>query len=290
MPTVKSKDGTAIAYAEQGSGPALILVGGALGTRAAASGSELAKMLAGDLTLYSYDRRGRGDSGDTKPYAVEREVEDIEALIEVAGGSAFVYGHSSGAALALEAAARLGGKVKALALYEAPYGSPAGGNGYDDYEPKLNRLLAAGKRGEAVELFMSVVEVPPEMIAGMRKSPGWAAMEAIAPTLAYDAACMNGFIVPYDRAATIQTPTLLMSGGAGMDFMRSRQKPWRRRSRTLAIWSCPASATTSMGRSSLPSWPTSSACRLPDSAGEARVADVDRSRCRRLRGGATVLP
>ncbi len=224
MPTVKSKDGTAIAYDKQGSGPALILVGGALGTRAAASGSELAKMLAGDLTLYSYDRRGRGESGDTKPYAVEREVEDIEALIEVAGGSAFVYGHSSGAALALEAAARLGGKVKALALYEAPYGSPAGGNGYDDYEPRLNRLLAAGKRSEAVELFMSVVEVPPEMIAGMRKSPGWAPMEAIAPTLAYDAACMNGFVIPHDRAAGIQAPTLAMNGGEGFDFMRTTAK------------------------------------------------------------------
>jgi pimeloyl-ACP methyl ester carboxylesterase len=224
MPKVKSKDGTAIAFDRQGSGPALILVGGALGTRAAASGSELAKMLAGDLTLYSHDRRGRGESGDTKPYAVEREVEDIEALIEVAGGSAFVYGHSSGAALALEAAARLGGKVKALALYEPPYGSPAGGDGYDDYEPKLNRLLSAGKRGEAVELFMSVVGVPPEKIAGMRQSPGWAAMEAIAPTLAYDAACMKGFEIPYERASGIQAPTLAMNGSEGFDFMRTTAK------------------------------------------------------------------
>ncbi len=128
-------------------------------------------------------------------------MEDIEALIDEAGGSAFVYGISSGAALALEAAARLGGKVKALALYEPPYGSPAGGNGPDDYEPKVNRLLSEGKRGEAVELFMTVVGVPPDMIAGMRQSPAWAGMEAIAPTLSYDAACMNGFIIPYDRAA-----------------------------------------------------------------------------------------
>ncbi|HEX7495843.1 MAG TPA: hypothetical protein VF349_04345, partial [Candidatus Limnocylindrales bacterium] len=111
-----------------------------------------------------------------------------------------------------------------LALYEPPYGSPAGGRGYDSYEPKLNRLLAAGKRGEAVELFMSVVGVPPDMIAGMRQSPGWPAMEAIAPTLAYDAACMNGFAIPYDRTFRIQAPTLAMNGGEGFDFMRTTAK------------------------------------------------------------------
>jgi pimeloyl-ACP methyl ester carboxylesterase len=224
MPAVKSKDGTAIAYEKQGTGPALIIVDGALGSRAMGFGSELASLLAGDLTVYNYDRRGRNESGDTKPYAVEREVEDIEALIDGTGGSAFVYGISSGAALALEAAARLGGKVKALALYEPPYGSPAGGNGPDDYEPKLNRLLSAGKRGDAVELFMSVVGVPPDMIAGMRQSPGWPAMEALAPTLAYDAACMNGFVIPHDRAAGISAPTLAMNGGEGFDFMRTTAK------------------------------------------------------------------
>jgi pimeloyl-ACP methyl ester carboxylesterase len=224
MPTVKSKDGTAIGYEKQGSGAALIIVDGALGSRAMGFGSELASLLAGDLTVCNYDRRGRNESGDTQPYAVEREVEDIEALIDGAGGSAFVYGISSGAALALEAAARLGGKVKALALYEPPYGSPAGGKGYDEYEPKLNRLLAAGRRGEAVVLFMSVVGVPPDMIAGMRQSRGWPGMEAIAPTLAYDAACMNGFTIPYDRASRIQAPTLAMNGGEGFDFMRTTAK------------------------------------------------------------------
>ena len=145
MPTVKSKDGTTIAYDRQGSGPALILIDGALGSRAMGFPSELGMLLSRDLTAYNYDRRGRNESGDTQPYAVEREVDDIAALIDAAGGSAFVYGISSGAALALEAAVRLGGKVKALALYEPPYGSPAfQGNGPDDYEPKLNRLLADG--------------------------------------------------------------------------------------------------------------------------------------------------
>jgi pimeloyl-ACP methyl ester carboxylesterase len=147
-------------------------------------------------------------------------VEDIEALIDKAGGSAFVYGISSGAALALEAAARLNGKVRALALYEPPYGSSAiQGNGPDDYGPKLNRPLAEGKHGEAVDLFMGVVGTPPDMIAGMHQSPIWPVFEAVAPTLACDAACMNGAIIPFDRAARIQAPTLAMNGGEGFDFM-----------------------------------------------------------------------
>jgi pimeloyl-ACP methyl ester carboxylesterase len=221
MPTVTSKDGTKIAYDLQGTGPALIIVDGALGSRASGFGSELAKLLSSDLSVYSYDRRGRNESGDTQPYSVEREVEDIEALIDEAGGSAFVYGMSSGAALALEAAIELGGKIKSLAMYEPPYGSPAfQGNGPDDYEPRLNELLAAGKRGDAVALFMTVVGTPPDMIAGMRQSPMWSGLESVAPTLAYDAACMNGGIIPFDRAATIETPTLVMNGGAGFDFMK----------------------------------------------------------------------
>jgi pimeloyl-ACP methyl ester carboxylesterase len=221
MPTVKSKDGTTISFERQGSGHGLILVDGALGNHAGGYGSELSNLLSKDLTVYTYDRRGRNKSGDTQPYAVGREVEDIEALIDEAGGSAFVYGMSSGAALALEAAARLGGKVRALALYEPPYGSPAEGTGPDDYEPKLKRLLAEGRRSDAVDLFMTVVGVPPEMIAGMHQIPMWAGMEAIAPTLAYDAACMNGFVIPTNRAASIQAPTLVMNGGLGFDFMRT---------------------------------------------------------------------
>jgi pimeloyl-ACP methyl ester carboxylesterase len=225
MPTVKSKDGTTIAYDRLGSGPALILVDGALGSRSTGFRPELATLLSGDLTVYNYDRRGRNESGDTRPYAVQREVEDLEALIDEAGGSAFIYGMSSGAALALEAAARLGGKVRALALYEPPYGSPAfQGSGPDDYEPKLNRLLAEGKRSDAVDLFMSVVGTPPEMIEGMHHAPIWPIFESIAPTLAYDAACMNGGVVPYDRASQIQAPTLAMNGSEGFDFMKITAK------------------------------------------------------------------
>ncbi len=220
MASVKSTDGTKIAFETQGSGAPLILVDGAMGSRALGFGSELAALLGKDFTVYVYDRRGRNESGDTQPYAVEREIEDIDALIADAGGSAFVYGISSGAALALEAASRLGDKVRGLALYEAPYGSPAEGDGPDDYEPKLNRLLSQGKRGDAVDLFMSVVGVPPDMIAGMHQSPTWPVMEATAPTLAYDAKCMNGFRIPLDRAARVQAPTLVMNGSASFPFMR----------------------------------------------------------------------
>jgi pimeloyl-ACP methyl ester carboxylesterase len=221
MPTVKSLDGTRIAFDRQGSGAALIMVDGALGNRGAAWGSELATLLSKDFTAYTYDRRGRNESGDTLPYAVAREIEDIEALIDDAGGSAFIYGISSGAALALEAASALGGKVRGLALYEPPYNSPTiQGDGPDDYEPKLNRLLSEGRRSDAVDLFMTVVGTPPEMIQGMHSMPMWANAESVAPTLAYDAKCMNGAKIPYDRAARIQAPTLVMNGGLSYDFMR----------------------------------------------------------------------
>src|SRR5438034_4345210 len=121
MTTLKSKDGTTIAFDQQGHGPALILVNGAMSTRSDGSKPEIARLLAQHFTVYAYDRRGRGDSGDTKPYAVDREIEDIDALIDKAGGSAFLYGHSSGACLALDATVKLGDKVKTLALYEPPY-------------------------------------------------------------------------------------------------------------------------------------------------------------------------
>src|SRR5258708_28462541 len=121
MRTVTSKDGTKIAYDKQGEGPAVILVDGALCTRSFGSKPELVKLLAPHFAVYSYDRRGRGDSGDTRPYAVEREVEDIEALIHEAGGAAYLYGHSSGASPALEAAIKLGGKAKKLPRYQSPY-------------------------------------------------------------------------------------------------------------------------------------------------------------------------
>lgn len=227
MPTVLSKDGTTIAYDTSGHGPAVILVDGALGTRSTFSGdSELARLLAPSFTVYTYDRRGRGASSDTQPFAVAREVEDIEALIDTAGGTAYVYGISSGGALALEAAIGLPNKVTKLAIYEAPYdSSEAGRAAWKAYWTTLHELTSAGRRGDAVALFMKFVGTPDEMVAGMRQSPMWPALEAVAPTLPYDAAALGAErTVPTERAAAVNVPTLIMDGGANyelMPFMRA---------------------------------------------------------------------
>jgi pimeloyl-ACP methyl ester carboxylesterase len=218
---VTSKDGTQIAYDKQGQGPAVILIDGALGFRSFGFSPELAKLLEPNFTVYIYDRRGRGESGDTLPYAVEREVEDIEALIDVAGHSACLYGISSGACLALEAAIRLGDKVKKLALYEPPYNTDvATRQEWRDYCKQLAECLAANRRGDAVVLFMKLVGAPADMISGMRQSLMWSTFEAVAPTLAYDAADMGeDRAVPVARAAQVTARTLAMSGSASMPFM-----------------------------------------------------------------------
>src|SRR6266568_3038412 len=226
MTTLKSKDGTTIAFDQQGHGPALILVNGAMSTRSDGSKPELARLLAEHFTVYSYDRRGRGDSGDTKPYAVEREIEDIDALIDEAGESAFVYGHSSGGCLALEATVKLGDKVKKLAMYEVPYNDdPEAQKAWGTYIKNLTEALASNRRGDAVALFMAYVGMPAAQIEGMRHAPFWGGMEAIAPTLAYDAAILakNGSI-PTERAARVHVPTLLLTGGNGAPFMLETAK------------------------------------------------------------------
>lgn len=222
MRTVISKDGTPIAFDQSGQGPALILVAGALCTRLSWSGPELAKLLAPHFTVYNYDRRGRGDSGDTKPYAVMREIEDIEVLIDEAGGSAYLYGHSSGAALALEAAVKLGEKVKKLTMYEAPYNDESEAKlAWRAYIQHLTELLAADRRGNAVALFMELVGTPTDQIEAMRHAPAWPPLEAIAPTLAYDHTAILGKdgAVPIERAAQVRVPTLIMNGGASYPFM-----------------------------------------------------------------------
>jgi pimeloyl-ACP methyl ester carboxylesterase len=222
METVSSNDGTKIAYDEQGQGPALILVNGAMNTRSSGSSPELASLLTRHLTVYSFDRRGRGESGDTLPYAVAREIEDVEALISVAGGTASLYGHSSGASLALEAAVALGERVKRLAMYEAPYNDdPEAKRAWREYIEQLTDALAGGRRGDAVALFMSYVRVPAAQIAGMRQAPFWSDLEALAPTLAYDHTCLLGSdaAIPVERAARIRASTLVMHGGASFAFM-----------------------------------------------------------------------
>jgi pimeloyl-ACP methyl ester carboxylesterase len=219
MQVATSKDGTKIAYDKLGKGPALILVGGALSARSGAS--ELAGLLAPDFTVYSYDRRGRGESTDTKPYAVKREVEDLEALVDEAGGSAYVYGKSSGACLALEAASSLGDKVKKLVLYEAPYSEEKGAaEEWKGFISKIDKLLAADQRAEAITQFMKFVGAPDKAIEGMKASPAWPAMVAMAPTLAYDNAVVGGNrSVPVERAAKVKAKTWVMDGGASLETM-----------------------------------------------------------------------
>lgn len=210
MSTVTSKDGTAIGYERHGSGPPLILVGGGLVDRS--ENSPLALELAEHFTVYNYDRRGRGGSGDTLPYAVEREIEDLDALLAEAGGTAHLYGVSSGGALVLEAAAA-GLAVGWLAVYEVPYavGDEAVG-AWQDYRAQLEQVLAAGHRGDALTLFMRLAGSSEEDIAGARSSPWWPSGEAIAHTLAYDAACVGDGPVPATRLTVITRPALIMIG------------------------------------------------------------------------------
>jgi pimeloyl-ACP methyl ester carboxylesterase len=222
MNTISSPDGTKITYDREGTGPALILIDGAMCTRSSGAKPELVRLLSRHFTVYSYDRRGRGDSGDTLPYAADREIEDIGALADGAGGRAHLFGHSSGACLALEAAVQLGSKVTGLAMYDAPYNDePAARRAWQEYLGRLTEALAAGRRGDAVALFMRYVGMPDAQIDGMRQTPFWPAAEAIAPTLAYDHAGVIGADcrVPTGLAARAGVPALVMSGGASPPFM-----------------------------------------------------------------------
>jgi pimeloyl-ACP methyl ester carboxylesterase len=213
MNTLSSRDGTTIAYHQQGGGPALILVDGALTVHSSGSGQELAKLLAPHFTVYGYDRRGRGES---------REIDDIEALIDRAGGPAFLYGHSSGGPLAMRAAIRLGSTVSKIALYEPPYNNdPGAQEPWSEYLRQLRRALAEGRRGDAVALFLRFVGTPAEQVDGMRRAPFWPGMEAVAPTLAYDHAAILGepWSVPTGLAARVSVPALVMAGDASLPFM-----------------------------------------------------------------------
>ncbi len=217
MSTVESKDGTRIAYSRTGNGPPVIVVDGAACYRKFGPSTRLATLLAGHLTVVTYDRRGRGRSGDTQPYAAEREIEDLQALIGEVGGSAYLYGVSSGAALALETAAR-SADVKKLVLYEAPFTEDASrAAAAGEYSAQLSRLLAAGRRGDAVALFLRRAGLPGALITLMRILPVWPKLTAIAPTLAYDDAVLSitqpGQPLPAGRWATVTIPTLCLAGG-----------------------------------------------------------------------------
>jgi pimeloyl-ACP methyl ester carboxylesterase len=218
MDTVISRDGTTLAYDRLGDGPPVVLVSGGSVDRTSNAG--LAEQLADTHRVYNYDRRGRGDSGDTPPYAIEREGEDIAAVLEVAGGSAHLYGSSSGGGLAMHAAAA-GLPVRRLALWEPPYNVNGRPDLPADTASVYRELVEAGRRGDAAEYFMAkVVGMPPEFVAQARQAPWWAQQEAIAHTLAYDATIMGDYTLPVDVAKAITVPTLIVVGGASFGFMR----------------------------------------------------------------------
>jgi pimeloyl-ACP methyl ester carboxylesterase len=211
---VRSADGTTIAFDRLGSGPPLVLLAGGLCDRR--TFTDLAAALATDFEVLNVDRRGRGDSSDTPPYAVAHEVEDIAAVVLAAGGKAAVFGHSSGAALALTAAAEdPDAGIGRLVLFEPPYQlDPSTNRQSADLAARYAALVEAGRRGDAVELFMTTVGMPPEAIAGARSQPFWPALEGIAHTLAYDAEVLGDGTFPVERAAAVSVPTLVLVGGA----------------------------------------------------------------------------
>jgi pimeloyl-ACP methyl ester carboxylesterase len=217
LQTVTSADGTTIAFDKLGSGPAVVLVCGGSVDRMSNAG--LAAVLAADFTVYNYDRRGRGDSGDTLPYAVEREIEDIAAVIDAAGGRACLYGTSSGAALAFEAARALPEKVTKVALWEPPYIDDPAARPPADTVETYERLVGEGRRGDAVEYFMSkVVGLPPEFVAYGKTQPFWAASEKIAHTLAYDGRIMGDYSIPTEKAKDVTQPTIVIAGESSFPF------------------------------------------------------------------------
>jgi pimeloyl-ACP methyl ester carboxylesterase len=219
MNTVTSADGTVIAFDQFGGGPPVIMTAGAFNTRSTTE--PLARALAPQFTVLNYDRRGRGDSGDTAPYAVDREIEDIGALIAAVGGSAAVFGYSSGATLALKAAAS-GLPVTKLVLYEPPFRTDDSHPGLPaDFAGQLAELAAAGRRGDAVELYQTkAVGIPEGVVAQLRHAPFRPGLEAIAHTLAYDAAIIGDLSMP-PELASVTTPALVISGEQSPPFLRS---------------------------------------------------------------------
>jgi pimeloyl-ACP methyl ester carboxylesterase len=218
MEQVTSRDGTTIAFDRIGQGPPVVLITGSSSDRA--DKTPLAEYLASDLTVLNYDRRGRGPSGDTQPYAIEREIEDIEAVIKAAGGEAGLYGSSAGAALAMLAAGA-GLPVTKLAMWEPPYLPERMPTPPADQVEQLETMVAEGRRGDAVEYFMSkVVGMPPEAVAGMRQAPFWAKAEALAHTLAYDSRILGDYRIPADHAKNVTVPTLVIASGTDFPFMR----------------------------------------------------------------------
>ncbi len=224
MPSLTSKDGTAIAYDKVGNGPAIILINGALAHRKLNGEQDLAAMLSKRFTVFYYDRRGRGESRETKPYSVQLEIDDIEALINEAGGAAFLHGQSSGAALALLAASKLGAyKVKKLSLYEPPFDAYVqdGKNNFDEIKKTIKDLVGKGRPGDAIAFFFESIGTPPEGIHAIKQSPVWEQTEKLGHTLVHDFEILGDGLVPIDVARRISMPAQVLSGEKSFGFMRS---------------------------------------------------------------------
>jgi pimeloyl-ACP methyl ester carboxylesterase len=227
MTEVLSRDGTTIAFDRIGSGDPIVLVDGALCDRSSGPNAALAQVLSEHFTVFTYDRRGRGESSDTGPYHVDREIEDLDAVIGAAGGSAYVYGISSGGALALEAATR-GSAIERLVLFELPFvvdhtrkPIPA------SFAADLVELVASGRRGAAVTHFLRAgVGLPAMMVVLLRLMPAWKKLKALAHTLPYDAMILGddtgrGGPLPAGRWASLTAPTLVIGGGKSPEWMRN---------------------------------------------------------------------
>ena len=218
MGTTRSADGTAIGFDSWGCGQPLIMVDGATGYRATSQlPRQVGELLGTEFRVYGYDRRGRGESGDTAPYAPQREIEDLAALIDAAGAPALVCGFSSGAVLALDAAAA-GLPIEKLAVFEPPFvvgdsRPPLPG----DYVERLDAAIDEGRPGDAAEIFLTAaIGLPPQAVSGMRQGPFWPTLEAVAHTIAYDGrvmgTTMSGAPLPADRWAALAAPTLILYG------------------------------------------------------------------------------
>jgi pimeloyl-ACP methyl ester carboxylesterase len=217
METTRSADGTAIAFEHTGTGPPLVITLGAFCDRKTFVPPA---SLTGTFTVFTFDRRGRGDSGDTQPYSADREVEDLAAVLRAAGSGAFVFGHSSGAALALRAAAQ-GAPISALVAYEAPYMIPGTRPLAENPGARIREMVSAGRRGDAVRFWMTdVVAGPPEMLSRMENSPMWSGLEALAHTLPYDLELAGDQGIPVGYLGKITVPVLVLGGAKSPEWFQ----------------------------------------------------------------------
>ena len=214
MDHVVSADGTRIAYDRLGAGPAVLLIGSGPVDRKSGPEAPLADLLAGQFTVYNYDRRGRGDSGDTQPYATDREFEDIAALIDGAGGSVMCYGDSGGGIIALQAAAR-GLPITRLAVWEPPYIIPGARPAPAGYRDRQWALREQGRGGDMLELFLTeAVGMPTDMVAGMKAAPFWEDMAGRSAALAYDADMVGDFSMSQEQLKSVTVPVLVVDSAS----------------------------------------------------------------------------